>query len=58
MCFLRIGITLVREWVLCGSRLEWAGEVGGVRVGYGLFYGRLPGATVRSALVNTATGSL
>jgi hypothetical protein len=24
-------------------------------VGYGLFYGRLPGATVRSALVNTAT---
>jgi hypothetical protein len=27
---------------------------GTVRVGYGLFYGRLPGATVRSALVNTA----
>jgi hypothetical protein len=27
---------------------------GVVRVGYGLFYGRLPGATVRSALVNTA----
>jgi hypothetical protein len=25
-----------------------------VRVGYGLFYGRLPGATVRSALVDTA----
>ena len=28
---------------------------GVVRVGYGLFYGRLPGATVQSALVNTAT---
>jgi hypothetical protein len=28
---------------------------GVVRIGYGLFYGRLPGATVRSALVNTAT---
>ncbi len=27
---------------------------GVVRVGYGLFYGRLPGATVRSVLVNTA----
>lgn len=25
-----------------------------VRAGYGVFYGRLPGATVRSALVNTA----
>jgi hypothetical protein len=30
---------------------------GVVRLGYGLFYGRLPGATVRSALVNTATVS-
>jgi Carboxypeptidase regulatory-like domain/TonB dependent receptor len=30
---------------------------GTVRVGYGLFYGRLPGATVRSALVNTALPS-
>ena len=28
---------------------------GVVRVGYGIFYGRLAGATVRSALVNTAT---
>ena len=28
-----------------------------IRVGYGLFYGRLPGATVRSALVNTALPS-
>jgi hypothetical protein len=28
---------------------------GVVRIGYGLFYGRLAGATVRSALVNTAT---
>ena len=28
-----------------------------VRVGYGLFYGRLPGATVRSALVDTAQAS-
>jgi hypothetical protein len=28
-----------------------------VRVGYGLFYGRLPGATVRSALVDTALPS-
>jgi len=27
---------------------------GVVRIGYGLFYGRLPGATIRSALVNTA----
>ena len=25
-----------------------------IRVGYGLFYGRLPGATIRSALVDTA----
>jgi carboxypeptidase family protein len=30
---------------------------GVVRLGYGLFYGRLPGATVRSALVNTALPS-
>jgi len=30
---------------------------GVVRVGYGLFYGRLPGATVRSALVDTALAS-
>jgi len=30
---------------------------GVVRVGYGLFYGRLPGATVRSALVDTALPS-
>jgi hypothetical protein len=28
-----------------------------VRVGYGLFYGRLPGATIRSALVDTAQAS-
>jgi Carboxypeptidase regulatory-like domain/TonB dependent receptor len=28
-----------------------------VRVGYGLFYGRLPGATVRSALVDTGLAS-
>ena len=28
-----------------------------IRVGYGLFYGRLPGATVRSALVDTAMAS-
>ena len=27
---------------------------GVVRAGYGLFFGRLPGATVRSALVDTA----
>jgi hypothetical protein len=27
---------------------------GVVRVGYGVFYGRVPGATVRSALINTA----
>jgi len=25
-----------------------------IRIGYGLFYGRLPGATIQSALVNTA----
>ncbi len=30
---------------------------GMVRVGYGLYYGRLPGATMRSALVNTALPS-
>lgn len=30
---------------------------GVVRIGYGLFYGRLPGATIRSALVNTALPS-
>jgi hypothetical protein len=28
---------------------------GVVRIGYGIFYGRLPGATVRSALTDTAT---
>ena len=30
---------------------------GVVRAGYGLFFGRLPGATVRSALVDTAMAS-
>ncbi len=35
----------------------FGGGRGVVRVGYGLFYGRLPGATIRSALVNTATAS-
>ncbi len=30
---------------------------GTVRLGYGLFYGRLPGSTIRSALLNTATAS-
>jgi hypothetical protein len=29
-------------------------ERGVVRIGYGVYYGRVPGATVRSALVNTA----
>jgi hypothetical protein len=33
------------------------GRYGVVRVGYGEFYGRLPGATVRSALVDTALAS-
>jgi Carboxypeptidase regulatory-like domain/TonB dependent receptor len=28
-----------------------------IRIGYGLFYGRLPGATIQSALVNTAQSS-
>lgn len=28
-----------------------------IRIGYGLFYGRLPGAAIRSALVNTALPS-
>ena len=28
-----------------------------IRIGYGLFYGRLPGATIRSALVDTALPS-
>jgi hypothetical protein len=40
--------------------VAWApfgAKQGVVRVGYGFFYGRLPGATVRSALVNTATAS-
>ncbi len=35
-------------WAPFGSRN------GMVRVGYGVYYGRVPGATVRSALVNTA----
>lgn len=30
---------------------------GTVRLGYGLFYGRLPGSTIRSALLNTAMPS-
>jgi TonB dependent receptor len=30
---------------------------GVVRLGYGLFYGRLPGSTIRSALLNTAMAS-
>jgi hypothetical protein len=30
---------------------------GVVRIGYGVFYGRVPGATVRSALINTAENS-
>jgi hypothetical protein len=30
---------------------------GVIRAGYGLFYGRLPGATIRSALVDTALAS-
>jgi len=30
---------------------------GVVRVGYGFYFGRLPGATIRSALANTALGS-
>jgi hypothetical protein len=43
----RVGVT----WEPFGSGR------GIVRVGYGLFYGRLPGATVRSALVDTALAS-
>jgi Carboxypeptidase regulatory-like domain len=39
-----------------GAAWQPFGEKHGVvRVGYGIFYGRLAGATVRSALVNTAT---
>ncbi len=30
---------------------------GTVRIAYGLYYGRLPAATIRSALINTATSS-
>lgn len=40
--------------------LAWAPFGAGhgiVRLGYGLYYGRLPGATVRSALTNTALGA-
>ncbi len=41
-----------------GAAWEPFGAGNGVlRIGYGAYYGRLPGATVRSALVNTATGS-
>jgi hypothetical protein len=43
----RIGVS----WAPFGARR------GVVRAGYGLFFGRLPGATVRSALVNTAQAS-
>ena len=32
----------------------WSSRVGTLRVGYGMFFGRLPGAMVRTALVNTA----
>lgn len=41
-----------------GAAWQPFGEGRGViRIGYGLFYGRLPGATVRSALANTATNA-
>ncbi|MGD0442919.1 MAG: TonB-dependent receptor [Edaphobacter sp.] len=43
----RIGVA----WEPFGSRR------GLVRIGYGLFYGRLPGATIHSALVDTATAT-
>ncbi len=35
----------------------FGGGRGVVRVGYGLYFGRLPGATIRSALANTALAS-
>jgi hypothetical protein len=45
-----------------GPRISLAWEPlgrgrGVVHLGYGLYFGRLPGATIRSALVNTATPS-
>jgi hypothetical protein len=43
----RIGAT----WAPFGMRR------GVLRIGYGIYYGRLPGATVQSALVNTAQSS-
>ncbi len=46
-----LGHVLVSSWEPFGPGR------GVVRIGYGLFYGRLPGATVRSALVDTALAS-
>ena len=41
-----------------GAAWSPLGARGGVvRIGYGLYYGRLPGATIMSALVNTAQSS-
>lgn len=45
------GPRLGASWSPFGSR------GGVVRIGYGLYYGRLPGATIMSALVNTAQSS-
>ena len=52
-----------RTVIILGRGLGSHGEPFGlgrgvVRMGYGLFYGRLPGATISSALANTALTSV
>ena len=57
--FVGVGATseLPRDANNFGPRLgvAWTVRKTVVRAGYGLYYGRVPGATIRAALVNTAT---